>query len=285
MIVSTKKKGNKTYYYLKHTIRKKNKIVTKEKYLGTQLPKNLGSIKQDFYIEINKELFEKLELIKKSFNLEWKRIPQTARKKELEEIAIAFTYNTNAIEGSTITLPESRMIIENNFSCTKPIKDVLETKKHSEVFLESLKKEEKITKKLLLKWHRKMFDETKKDIAGKFRNYNVRVGSYYAPDFSEVNQMLNNLVKFMKNSKHNPVEFAGRIHYIFEKIHPFGDGNGRIGRLLMNYVLWHKNYPMLIIEFKKRQSYYRALEKDEQGFVNYFIKTYIKAHKKILEKF
>ena len=176
------------------------------------------------------------------------------------------------------------MIIEDNISSTKPIKDVEETKKHAEVFLDSLKKKEEITKKLFLKWHNKIFGETKKDIAGKFRHYNVRVGNYYAPDFSEVNKMLNDLIKFIKNSCHHPVEFAGRVHYIFEKIHPFGDGNGRIGRLLINYILWYENYPMLIIEFKKRQSYYKALEKDEQGFVNYFIRTYIKAHKRRLLK-
>ena len=68
----------------------------------------------------------------------------------------------------------------------------------------------------------------------------------------------------------NPVELAVRAHYRFEKIHMFGDGNGRVGRLLMNYILWHEGCPILIIEYAKRKSYYRALEKDEAGFVRYF---------------
>ena len=77
----------------------------------------------------------------------------------------------------------------------------------------------------------------------------------------------------------NPVELSGRIHYKFEKIHPFGDGNGRIGRLIMNHVLWKHGYPMLIIESKKRKSYYHALNKGENDFVGYFIRAYISAHK------
>ena len=111
----------------------------------------------------------KLEAIKKNFQLKWKRIPESAREKELEEISIAFTYNTNAIEGSTITLEEVREIIHDKISPNKPLRDVRETEAHSKVFLQMLKKNEKITKKLLLEWHKNIFGETKPDIAGKFR--------------------------------------------------------------------------------------------------------------------
>ena len=82
------------------------------------------------------------------------------------------------------------------------------------------------------------------------------------------------------HKKIHPVELAARAHYRFEKIHPFGDGNGRIGRLIINYILWYNGYPMIIIENKRRRQYYKALQKDEEGFLNYFLRRYLTVHKK-----
>ena len=104
--------------------------------------------------------------------------------------------------------------------------------------------------------------------------------THRAPDWQEVIKLMNQLIKFINESKINPVELSAISHYRFEKIHPFGDGNGRIGRLLMNQILWHNQYPMIIIEYKKRKSYYKALSRDEQGFVNYLMRRYLAVHKK-----
>ena len=127
-----------------------------------------------------------------------------------------------------------------------------------------------------------MFGETKSDIAGRFRDYLVRIGAYLAPDWQNVRNLMNKLINFInKNSrKIHPVELAARAHYKFEKIHPFGDGNGRIGRLLMNHILWYAGYPMIIIEYKKRKSYYKALQRGEEGFVRYFIRRFLAIHRK-----
>jgi len=279
--IITRKKGNKKYFYLQHSLRKDKKVITKEKYLGTEIPVNVDEIISVFQKEVQKDINKKLETIKKHFQSEWKRIPKSAKEKELEEISIAFTYNTNAIEGSTITLEEAREIIHDKISPNKPLKDVRETEAHSKVFLQMLKKKEKITKELLLTWHKDIFGETKSDIAGKFRDYLVRVGSYLAPDWQDVENLMKEFIEFInKNKKMNPVELAGRAHNKFESIHPFGDGNGRIGRLLMNHILWHKSYPMLIIEYKKRKSYYKAFAKGQEAFVDYFIRRYLAVHKK-----
>lgn len=281
MKITTRKKGNKEYFYLKHSVRKGKKIITREKYLGAEIPSDIEEIKLKFGEEFQKEINRKLGSIKKHFQAEWKRLPESVKEKELEEISIAFTYNTNAIEGSTITLEESREIIHDKISPNKPLRDVKETEAHSKVFLEMLKKEEKITNDLLLQWHKDIFGDVKSDIAGKYRNYLVRVGAYLAPDWQEVKKMMNKLIEFIHdNKKMNPVELSARAHYKFEKIHPFGDGNGRIGRLLMNYILWGGGYPMLIIEYKKRRSYYKALQKEEDYFVQYFIRRYLAVHKK-----
>src|SRR3989338_6127074 len=103
----------KNYFYLQHSYRKGKRIITKEKYLGKTIPKGLEEIKEGMLKEEKKELHKKLEKIKISFQEEWRKIPDSVKEKELEEITIAFTYNTNAIEGSTITLEEVREIIED----------------------------------------------------------------------------------------------------------------------------------------------------------------------------
>jgi len=281
MRVISRKKGKRRYFYLQHSFRKDGRVITKERYLGIEIPKNIEEIKKDIKKELEIDLLKKLESIKKNFQEEWKKIPESARKKDKEEISIAFTYNTNAIEGSTITLEEAREIVHDKISPNKPLRDVMETTLHSKVFLDMLEKKEKMSNEVLLRWHKEIFGETKPDIAGKYREHLVRIGNYLAPDWQDIKEMMNELIRFInKNPKMNPVELAGKAHYKFERIHPFGDGNGRIGRLIMNCILWHNKYPMIIIEYKKRKSYYKALQKDEEGFSAYFIRRYLAVHKK-----
>src|SRR3972149_3073260 len=248
-----RKKGKTQYFYLQHSFRKDGKVITKELYLGKKVPDNIEEIKAKLMLEVKEALSEKMEKIKNRFQKEWERYPESAKEKELQEIAIAFTYNTNAIEGSTITLEEARLILEDKVAPSKPLKDIRETESHAKVFLDMLKTREKLSEALMLKWHKDIFENTKPDIAGRFRDYLVRVGPYVAPDWHDLKKLLKQLITFVNESKLNPVELAARAHYMFEKIHPFGDGNGRIGRLLMNYILWKNGYPLLIIEYTKRK--------------------------------
>lgn len=280
MRIVTRNIGPKKYFYLQHSFRKNGKVITKEKYLGREIPKNVNTLMAAFREDLHTDIHEKLKRIRKHFQNEWKSLPPSAQEKEKEQIAIAFTYNTNAIEGSTITLDETREIIHERISPNKPLRDVKETEAHSNAFLAMLAKQERITEALLLQWHKELFGETKADIAGKYREYLVRVGNYVAPDWQDVKGLMKQLIRFINNAKGNIVENAARVHYKFEHIHPFVDGNGRIGRLLMNHVLWNSGYPMLIIEYKKRKSYYGALSKGEEGFVNYFLRRYLAIHKK-----
>ncbi len=277
-VVKQEIKG-KPYYYLQHTYKVNGIVKTKRNYLGNSLPENIENLKANLYNESRKQFFTILDSIRVNFQSEWQRIPESAKKRELEEIAIAFTYNTNAIEGSTITLSETRELLQQNIAPNKPFDEVLEAQAHRAVLMELLS-EKNLSKELLLQWHKQLFLHTKQDIAGTYREYLVRVGSYVAIDWQDIPKEMQALMEFIRVNKLPAVELAARAHYRFEKIHPFGDGNGRVGRLLMNSVLWHKNYPMLIIEHKKRKAYYAALNQDEERFVQYFIRTYIAAHKK-----
>lgn len=280
MRILKRKKGNRGYFYLQHSHREGNKIVTKERYIGKNIPQDIEEAKSEMMHESRKALYSKFEDIKKNFQKEWGKFPETVRDKEKERIAIAFTYNTNAIEGSTITLEETREIVHDRIAPKKPLGEIKETEAHTKVFIGMLASEEKISKRSLLGWHKEIFGETKEDIAGMFRDYLVRVGDYVAPDWQDVEKLIDGLIRFVNTNKMNPVESAARAHYRFEMIHPFGDGNGRIGRLLMNHMLWRNGYPMIIIEYKKRRSYYKALQKDEEGFVNYLFRRYLAVHKK-----
>ncbi len=277
MHVIKKTKGKKSYYYLKHSYRT-NKVNTKEIYLGNKMPKDIEKQKQELKKECNKELYEKLNKIKEHHNKEWKKFPQSIKNKYLKQISIEFTYNTNAIEGSTLTYEDTRQLLEEGIAPKKQFRDIQETKSHALLFEKILNNNSSITKNILLEWHKELFQETKPDIAGELRDYSVRVGNYRAPDWQDIKQLLEDLFKNQDTEQH-PVELAARMHYRFEKIHPFGDGNGRVGRLLMNAILWNNNYPPLIIQYKNRKSYYNAFQSEEK-FINYFIRRYLAENKK-----
>jgi Fic family protein len=274
-------KGNKKYYYLQHSVRVKGKVVTKEKYIGTVQPDEIAPLVSELRKELYSDIYNQLDSIKTNFEEEWKRLPESIKQQQKQELSVVFTYNTNAIEGSTITENEARGIILDKVAPGKALRDITEVESHNKVFLGMLDKDIKITSALQKKWHKEIFGKTNSEISGIFRDYQVRVGHYFPPHWKEVKPLMHKLMHFINRYRDiiNPVELAAIAHYRFEKIHPFGDGNGRIGRLLMNQILWHSKYPLLIIEYKKREQYYRALTRNEDGFINYFFQIYLAVHK------
>jgi len=295
-MVSIKKKiiGGKTYYYLEHSYRKNGQVYKKEKYVGTKLPKNIEKLKDELLLELYEELwFRQFNNIKNNFNKEKKKIPKSIEKKEIENFAIQFTYATNRIEGSTLTLRETAFLLEKGITPSRrPIEDVKETEKHQKVFYEVLSYKKEISLATLLNWHKKLFEETKKEEAGKIRNYPVGIsGSKYKPPYPiELDSLLTEFFDWYKKNRNkmHPVYLAALVHLKFVTIHPFGDGNGRISRLLMNYILNNHGYPMIVIDYNDRNSYYNALErsqltKDESIFTLWFFKRYLKEYKKYLK--
>ncbi|NQE04510.1 hypothetical protein C5S32_01450 [ANME-1 cluster archaeon GoMg1] len=294
-MVSIKKKqiGKQTYYYLEHTIRHKGKIQKRGKYLGKKLPKNIEDMKKELLSEIYAEKwFPSFDRIKRNYSEERRLMPKTARKKEIQIFSITFTYDTNRIEGSKLTLRETADLLEKGVTPkAKPLDDIKEAEAHKKVFYDVLDYKKDLSLQIILYWHKELFESTKTDIAGKIRQHQVAIaGSKFLPPFpAEIYPMLRDFFRWYDKNKNklHPVELAALVHLRFVTIHPFTDGNGRISRLMMNFVLHKHKFPLLNIHYDSRASYYNALERaqtkeQDNIFVQWFFKRYVKEHKRYL---
>jgi len=294
MVGITKKQvGNETYYYLGHTYRSNGKVSKTEKYLGKEIPKNIEELKKEFIFEIYKEKwFNLFDKIKENYKKEQKLMPSSAKEKELETFMIKFTYDTQRIEGSKLTLKDTANLLERGITPKeKPIRDIKEAEAHKKVFYEMLKHEKDLSLQIVLYWHKKLFGETKEDIAGKIREHGVQISlsKFVPPAPVELQILLKEFFDWYNQNKNkiSPVELAALVHLKFVTIHPFSDGNGRISRLMMNFVLKKHGYPMLDIPYIKRTGYYNALErsqvkKDERIFVQWLFRKVIENNKRFL---
>jgi Fic family protein len=291
MVTIRKKTINKKqYYYLEHSYKIKGKVKKKEIYLGKSLPKNIEDIKKDFLNKIYKEkYYQDLDIIKKNYVSEFKALPKLAKTKYLENFMIQFTYDSNRIEGSTITLKETARLLEDGIAPrNRPIKDIKETEAHKKVFYEMLRSKD-LNLKEILHWHRMLFKETEPEIAGIIRKHGVQVAGSKAefPFPAELDTLLREFIRWYNKNKDplHPVKLAALAHLKFVSIHPFTDGNGRISRMIMNFILKRNNFPMLNIHYSNRDTYYTALERSqvkriEVIFVQHIIKRYLKAYRK-----
>jgi len=296
-MVSIEKKqvNKKTYYYLEQSYRKDGKVCKKTKYLGAALPKNLETLKSDFLTEYYKETwFPFFDEIKTTYARERRTFPSAIAQKDLQQFATTFTYATNRIEGSTLTLKETADLLEHGLSpLRRPLEDVKEAETHKAVFLEMLHYQKELNLSTILHWHKNLFSQTKEKDAGTIRSYQVGIsGSTYKPPYPvELDFLLHEFFNWYRSNKRtmHPVRLAALAHLKLVTIHPFGDGNGRVSRLLMNYILQNHGYPMLIIDYAQRKSYYTALEhsqlkKDDSVFVVWFFKRYLKEYKQYIKK-
>ena len=294
VIVRKKILGKQVYYYLEHTIRKGKKVEKKEKYIGKTIPKNIEEIKKEFLSEIYREKwYPLLDKIKENFSKELRQMPEVVREKETKIFSIRFTYDTQRIEGSKLTLRETAELLEKGISPKgKSLHDVKETEAHYKIFHEMLSYKKDLSLPIVLYWHKKLFEATKPEIAGRIRKHQVAIsGSKFLPPSPvEVYPLLREFYKWYDKNKRklHPVELAALAHLKFVTIHPFADGNGRISRLMMNFILHKHGYPLLNIPYEKRASYYNALERAQVKkmdgiFLQWFFKRYIKEHKRYLK--
>ena len=300
MYIERRKLGKRIKYYLVHSYREKGKVKKIRHYLGIDLPdkeleKKTGYAKEFilkiieeysteiFNFKLTKKQIEKLNEYDKQIkihhlsDLNWKLFTEE------------FVYNTNAIEGSGVEFKGVKDLLENKKYAKSSDEEETQNVARAVKFIRTTK--EDLSIELIKKIHKICFDGTK-EFAGKFRDLSVVVMNsrgeivHSGAPVSELNKLLNDLIEwYYKNKlKFKPLVLAGIIHNQFENIHPFQDGNGRVGRLLLNFILLKRKYPPINILLQDRKEYYETLQQySKKNNLKPTIEFLVKQYKKTLK--
>jgi len=183
-----------------------------------------------------------------------------------DEFLVEFTYNSNAIEGNTLTLQETAMVLEGVTIDQKPLKDHLEAVGHKDAFqyVQSLVSDSKaITEREIKQIHSLVLIDRPED-KGIYRRIPVKImGAVHEPPQPYlIEPQMNELIRKNEQNKKamHPIERIAKFHLNFEGVHPFVDGNGRTGRLVLNLDLMQNNYPPINVKFTNRKKYYQAFD-------------------------
>lgn len=222
-------------------------------------------------------MFEQID--KKKRLLDQKRpLPVHTLRSIREHLIINWTYHSNAIEGNTLTLSETKVALEGITVGGKTIKEHLEAINHKDAILyveEIVKKQEGLTEWQIKSIHRLILKGIEDEHAGVYRKENVIISGHIPPDAVQIQSQMEQFANWyeLEGQELHPIERASIIHIDFVGIHPFIDGNGRTARLLLNFELMKNGYPPIVIQKESRSEYYTALDhahtsKDNTMFVS-----------------
>ena len=217
----------------------------------------------DGRFKLRESLLEQIDRKKKELD---GRRPLTEGEVERlnEEFTVEYTYNSNAIEGNTLTLRETDLVLRGLTIDRKPLKDHMEAVGHKEAFdyiCELVQEKSPLSEKVIKQVHFLVLADKRQD-RGVYRRVPVRIlGAQHEPVQTYLIQpkMEELLFDYGEDQSHIVTKLA-RFHIEFERIHPFIDGNGRTGRLLVNLELMKAGYPPIDIKFKDRLAYYQAFD-------------------------
>ena len=221
---------------------------------------------------LNKKIHQRV--LEKKRKLDTLRpLPSSLVARLKKQMMIEYTYNSNAIEGNTLTLRETQLIIEEGMTVGgKSITETLEAKNHPEAieFVERLvDAKSELTEEVILQLHKLIMSNITED-AGHYRTTGVKItgATFMPPPSSQVKPRIDELLKWLRKNPDEltPIELAAVFHHRFVQIHPFSEGNGRTARLLMNALLMKDGYPFIATVPKlDRQKYLKTLAEADSG--------------------
>jgi len=280
-----KEVNGKKYYYRAKSVREGSMVKKERIYLGADLTKDAVSKKEK---EADKELMVLSSLLSEKelktlakIKEEYAKQPKGNLESKYEAFCSLFTYNSTAIEGNTLTLQETaQLLFERTVPASKSLREINEAINHKEAFDIIINAQENISKKFVLKLHKivikNAISQELEGQIGRYRTIQVYIrGVEWLPTKpKDVPKEMKALLSWYSKKKDelHPLITAAYFHSAFEMIHPFVDGNGRVGRLLMNFILRRNGYPMINILNSKKSEYYKALQAaQEQGRLRPFI--------------
>lgn len=292
------RRNGKIYYCATKNFRiGKNKWRKIRKFLGDEKPDKI--VLEGAFREIETEALEKgfnpkgrfaylaeadaerLEDVKDAFKKWFGKLSFEERSKYESDFLVRFTYNTNAIEGNRLSLRETSMILtESIIPSGASVNDYNEALNSRDAFEFAKNYVGELNQRFLLKLHERLTKNTGCRIVGAYRDSQVRIsGSEWTPPAAkEVPLQMKKFFQWYNNYKNklHPLELGSVAHCKLVQIHPFADGNGRTARLVLNWMLLRRSYPMFYVEAKDKIHYYEAIEEADKGkyekFVEYVAK-------------
>ena len=249
------------------------------------------TVMDEFIINLDNDYFKEVDDLYDKLNSK-RPLPNDTVNALRDEINLEWTYNSNGIEGNTLTLKETKVVLEGITIGGKTIREHLEALNHEDAieYLESLLEyKSDISEWNIKELHYLIMKGIDNDNAGKYRNSNVTISgaTHIPPDYIKVPELMEKLIINYKSwINFHPLIRAALIHGELVKIHPFTDGNGRTARVIMNMELMKNRYVPVSIKKENRLKYYETLDKAHmKGDYTDFVKLITKAEKEMLNRY
>jgi len=216
------------------------------------------------------QIFDKIHSLRQNY-YKFSKDKQSLLKVIMEAEIPEHVYNSNAIENSTLTLEETeKILLQIDLNRYISEREMFEAKNLAQVvgYIEEKSKEKELNLDILLFFHKILLSNIRPDVAGRFRQGSefVRVGAHIGADPKNIKDLLENMfIEYRANNQKHIVKRISRLHLTFESIHPFVDGNGRIGRVINNYLLIREGYVPVNIKYIDRGEYYDAFKEFDKN--------------------